>query len=809
MEAISELYHVTADRTLYHSRERVKEAFGHVVVSAEGKRLVCDYLWLDDNTKEIKARGNVVFVDKQTTVEAAELHFNMITGFGSIFYGRVYNDLYSLRGQLIRKVGQYHYLTTEGEYTTCKDCPESWKLAARNVDLTVDGYAYMNGVFVTIKDVSTLYLPYLVIPVKTKRQTGLLFPRMGGSTAHGFVFVQPLFLAIDRHQDATLGFGRYSAQGLRYEAEYRYKSYNGINGQTNFFYTNDRIAGDQPIRSAVKSMNEWPFAPHFGMRWRYFDVRDRDYSYDFAEDLNVQGLPALESNALAQAPFNDFFASVEAKRYRNLLYDNQIGFDGGTVQAAPTVYMGVKERRLLGPVMGSFYGRYDNFTRANGPFTDLNGNRLFDPTFDSSLNPERLRETKRYIVSPELSMPFHLGPYFSLIPSAQYNQIHYAFNLPRPNLPMPGTSISYFHYKLEVNTTLERVYDYDGEKIAKVKHQLTPFINFSYIPNVFKDQSHPFQDQLKTADGLFDQNDVVPLTNSTSFLRFPEGKSIYYGFDSRLIRKKKRIEEMPRSYPYDLLPAVKPKKVFPAADGKEGNPANYPALWDEFNPRYDLYQEIWTFNASQAFDFIDARNNPNDSQRAFSYFLAKSSFNLDEQFSHNLEYRFYPRLVWRPDNATAGETLHNKERFTTNIVWYWKRLQNMRRTRTFERSMTLDYTNNSQPVPAKSMGATINWSFSDFVTLQLRGAYDLRVSDHPIKLLGHEIVGGQQMTWGSNLLLTHPSECWGLLFHYDWQRSRDKNGDLGFELLLNLTGNGFMGSKSMGSSGGPSAFGGI
>ncbi|MGZ3653442.1 MAG: OstA-like protein, partial [Bdellovibrionota bacterium] len=89
IETISDLYHITADRTLLHSREKVKEAFGHVVVSAEGKRLACDYLWVDDNTKDIKARGNVVFVDKQTTVEAAELHFNMNTGFGSIFYGRV------------------------------------------------------------------------------------------------------------------------------------------------------------------------------------------------------------------------------------------------------------------------------------------------------------------------------------------------------------------------------------------------------------------------------------------------------------------------------------------------------------------------------------------------------------------------------------------------------------------------------------------------------------------------------------------------------------------------------------------------
>lgn|GEM_PF-1153632 len=799
VDSLGEKFHVTADRTLYHSRERVYEAFGHVVVSAQGQRMASDYLWLDDNTKDIKARGNVTFVDKSSTVECAELHFNLTTSIGSIFYGKVSNDLYSLRGQLIRRVGEDHYLTTEGEYTTCKDCPESWKLSARNVDLTVDGYAYLSSVFLQIKDVPTLYLPYLIVPVKTRRQSGLLFPRMGGDSTHGFVFVQPGFVALSEHQDMTLGFGRYSNRGLRYEFEHRYRSFDGITGQFNGYFTKDRNNRDAQDRGAIKTTHEWPFHKNFQMRWRLFEVKDRDYIYEFVEDLNVLGRPAIESNAVAQAPFNDFFMSVEGKRYRNLLYSSPLGFDGGMVQAYPTVHAGVKERSILGPVNGSFYGRYDRFTRINGAFTDLNGNRLFDPDFGSTpvTNPERLREAHRLILSPELSMPFRAGPYFSVVPSAGYNEIRYDFSLPKPNATLDSTATRYFQLKLDLSTTLQRVYDYDGERVSKVEHQLTPFVNFSYIPKVHNNPDHQFQRQLQFSDGLFDQYDIVPLTNSTNFLRFPQGQSVYYGFTSRVIRKMKSEEEMPRSYPYDLLPARKPREYPKPLNRKQELAFEQEKLWDEHDPHYERYQEIWNLNVAQAFDAIDARNNPDDRARAFSYLLGKSHFSLDDKFTHDLEYRYYPRIIIRPEVGPT-ERLVDKHWVTTSLTWYWKKLQNLRKTRTFQRSVALNYANKSRPSASHTIGGTLNWSFNDFINLSLTDAYDF---------IGDTTTGPRNISWGATAILTHPSECWGLALRYEWARFRSPNSQVGFQVLLNLTGTGFYGATGGGEREG--AFGGI
>jgi lipopolysaccharide assembly outer membrane protein LptD (OstA) len=809
VETITELYHITADRTLLHTREKVKEAFGHVVVSAEGKRLAADYLWVDDTTKEIKARGNVVFVDKQTTVEAAELHFNMNTGFGAIFYGRVYDDSYQLRGQLIRRVGDGHYLTTEGEYSTCRDCPESWKLAARNVDLTVEGYAFMDGVFLKIKDIPTLYLPYLVVPVKRKRQSGLLFPRIGGSSSHGFVYVQPLFLAIDKHQDATISGGIYSDQGPRYELQYRYKSYNGITGQVDGYLSRDRKYPGPQSRGALKTENTWPFSRHFDVRWRFNTVSDRDYTYDFPEDVNFQGLPAVESNAVAQAPFDDVFLSVEARRYYNLL-SNANTFDAGMVQDMPVVHGGIKERQLAGPLLGNLYVRFDNFTRHNGPFFDANSNGRWDPNFDydptkddlSKKNAERLREAKRTILAPELSAPFSVGRYLSLTPALQYTSLHYDFNLPAPNV-VPGTTTSYLRAHLDASTVFERVYDWNSEKISKIKHQLTPFVSYSYIPKVNADEAHDFQKQIKITDGPFDQFDVVPLTNSTNFLRFPQGKSIYFGFSSRLVRKKKRDDEIPRAYPYDLIPASKPKAYATPYNRKQEIAIESEKAWDKYNPRYDLYQEVWTFSASQAYDFLEAAaqrhihevdpSKQADNKRAFSYLLAKSDLNIDDQFSNHTEYKYYPALVTRPETAVTDVVYHDQQYFTTSLTWYWQRHANLRRTHFFERSISLGWTLNDQPNPARNIGGTLTWSFNDFFSLRFKESFDLNAK--------------QQTGWEANAVVTHPSECWGLGFHWDWNSSRRPNmGEVGFQVLLNLDGSGFRGHG--GGAQGGSIFGG-
>ncbi|MBI0320630.1 hypothetical protein JBF12_48335 [Streptomyces javensis] len=93
------------------------------------------------------------------------------------------------------------------------------------------------------------------------------------------------------------------------------------------------------------------------------------------------------------------------------------------------------------------------------------------------------------------------------------------------------------------------------------------------------------------------------------------------------------------------------------------------------------------------------------------------------------------------------------------------------------------------------MGGTLTWSFNDFVGFWFKYDWDLNAK--------------QQTDWALNVLLTHPSECWGLALHWDWLGSRQPNyGEVGFQILINLDGSGYLGTKGAQGPGGGTLFGG-
>lgn len=103
---------------------------------------------------------------------------------------------------------------------------------------------------------------------------------------------------------------------------------------------------------------------------------------------------------------------------------------------------------------------------------------------------------------------------------------------------------------------------------------------------------------------------------------------------------------------------------------------------------------MWTFSASQAYDFLEAAaqrhihevdpSKQADNKRAFSYLLAKSDLNIDDQFSNHTEYKYYPALVTRPETAVTVVVYHDHRYFTTSLTWDWQRAAHVRRTAVFE-----------------------------------------------------------------------------------------------------------------------------
>ena len=64
--------------------------------------------------------------------------------------------------------------------------------------MEIDGYAKLTHSTLNILDVPLVGSPYLVLPAKTTRQSGLLMPDFGYSSLNGTFFSSPIFRSSTR-----------------------------------------------------------------------------------------------------------------------------------------------------------------------------------------------------------------------------------------------------------------------------------------------------------------------------------------------------------------------------------------------------------------------------------------------------------------------------------------------------------------------------------------------------------------------------------------------------------------------------------
>ena len=239
-------------------------------------------------------------------------------------------------------------------------------MSARDVDMEVDGYAYMRDVDIKVKDASTLWVPYLILPMKTRRQTGFLFPEYALTSSNGFEFVEPFFWAINRSADMTIGLGTYEARGARAEWEGRYAISPRSQGKANFYYLHDTFftspTGEYPSGPTSRD-NRWALegnatqeiTPNLEAKLKLAEVSDNLYPFYFPNDIVEQGEGFLSSSVSVSYSSPDVAANAYTSRTRDLLYINPDPgqFDSHTVQAFPSLSATTRDRTLFGsPIIG-------------------------------------------------------------------------------------------------------------------------------------------------------------------------------------------------------------------------------------------------------------------------------------------------------------------------------------------------------------------------------------------------------------------------------------------------------------------------
>jgi hypothetical protein len=758
--------HHSADHENWDRKTNKVEMIGHAVVREPGETLTADYMILDLNLRTLDARGNCVYTSAEALMYGEEMHFNLDTRTGSIVGGRVSNDKFTLSGERINKLGEGRFQTHWGEYTTCRDCGPSWSLMAEDVDLQFDGYAFMSNVTTKIKDASAFWLPYLIVPVKSRRQTGLLFPTISTGGENGFSFVLPFFWAINRSADMTFGVGDYTAKGLRLEWEGRYALSRRSGGKANFYYLHDRVfeadnaapgGGNPGGGNPTSNPNRWGLVAGqlqelplgIDEKLKVEEVSDQGYPVKFPADIPDASEPVLESSMSFSHTSDDFSAFVQATRIRDMLYYDYANgglraFNPNTVQVLPSLGLSSNDRSLFGtPIIGGLSMEAANFARQGTPTsTDfLNPSLGNVPGNAISL----LREAKRLSITPELYTTLRPFDSISLVPSAQYRSYFYNFNDQVPNLFR-----SYLLLQLDASTQLERIYTIDNPDYPRVKHLIRPMLTFSWIPQVTvrDDPNHQFDRQIAAMgpgrSGYdFDDNDIIPRDNSTSEVNYfvPLGESVAYGFTTQLIQRH-------------------------GAD-------------DAPSPSYLTLAEL---SAGQAFNFLQYTGTNDrpapDNPQPFSRLFTHLNLNLNGKLTSDTTYYYYPY-------ADPGK----QHTITTTATYILERAVHQR-ILTYDRSLSLTYALDrfactSPDVCTEYLSPAAAFSINDYILPTISAQYTW-IGD-PRWLLAT-----------ADLKFQSPSQCW--VFDIGGTYTFPNQGfAVSFNLSLNLTGTGFGGISEVAS----------
>ncbi|HXH29628.1 MAG TPA: OstA-like protein [Bacteriovoracaceae bacterium] len=339
---------VYSDKAYRKNNGRYFEAVGNVVIISQKDTIYGELASLDQDSSLVKIEGNVRLITKDLTLYGSHLEYNIANGRATIKNARILTTNFNLVANRLSRVSETEYLAEEAEFTTCKDCAESWSVYGKTIKVKINEYVQIQHGLAKIKNVNVLYIPYIILPISTTRKTGLLIPKTIFRKEEGLSFQQPVFFALGDHKDMTLSPSFWGKRGYGADVQYRQRfsdmswmeiDSRSINDQ---IYqpgkNNSSLSGKDLFRYFVEAEAHQFWTPNLGSHLRYTGTRDLDIVQDqwlFTDPKILSSDLGLNTNVHYRREL--FSLTADAHYLRNQLSDEPLKFDRSYVQVLPRV----------------------------------------------------------------------------------------------------------------------------------------------------------------------------------------------------------------------------------------------------------------------------------------------------------------------------------------------------------------------------------------------------------------------------------------------------------------------------------------
>ncbi len=550
-------WQITADEISYDDRAQRYVAEGNVRITKGDRRLTADHVRFDHRTMQAEAKGHVVLVAGGDMLFGDRVEIDLEKQTGTITQGTIFlheNHFY-IRGEKIEKLGPREYAIEKASLSSCDGERPAWRITGRKLDVEIEGRGVVKHAALWAKDVPVFYTPIFTFPATTKRKSGFLMPEFGTSDRKGNRLLVPFFWAINEQSDMTFYNDYMVERGNKMGAELRYKLDPATKGTIMYDYLNDREIDDgKGDNSNDFGYPEDNFLRRNETRYWFRMKHDQGLPFDFRGRLDMD----LVSD---QDYLTEFRRGLTGHEDTRDIFRKEFGRDIDDYNDPVRTNQAVITKNWHHSTLtgGIVWLDDSTKTRADGQASaDTNLQRLPFAVWDAVKQPlgttpfQISADTEwqyfysddntkglRFDVQPRVYLPFSLGDYLYVEPSAgirqtawfidRYQDIGDAQQLALE--AQLGRSLkeesekdesqyrTLYDLKLDVSTELSGVYDIGGTRLDALRHTLRPRVIYDYTPLDDQDDYPAFISQTEDGDPI-PLNDRVNRINPQNLITY-------------------------------------------------------------------------------------------------------------------------------------------------------------------------------------------------------------------------------------------------------------------------------------------------
>ncbi|MEZ4330635.1 MAG: LPS assembly protein LptD [Myxococcota bacterium] len=526
-------FEITADRILYEAEGELYVAEGDVHVVQADRSLVARWVAYSKKTGIGVAEGDVEIVDGPDRLNAAFMVFDIETLQGTLF--QVAFDSggngFRLRAKEMIRTGKNTFVVDDAVFSTCRCAPGKrlpWQIETGRADVELGGYGQLTNSTFEVLGVPVLWIPWMLVPIKSERESGLLLPQFQFGGRGGATFGLPIFLApipqlnvtatpryfVNRgfKQDVELEYvfgersgGRLFVAGLHDQTKQAQQSFNPP--RWGVIWEHDHaLPADWRWQTDLKLASDNLYADDFPELQRYKTFRFNESTTSIARSFgesggigamvgaryadDYQGSSFQDRDKFILQRFGELRGDVEPGTLRSpggfdaRLDSELIHFRGlhspqselGAIAPPPVDPAAIRAATIRNN--GHFYdfgvdARFQNGTGGNGE-----GDGLFQP------GEPLLERGTRMVLHPRLARPTAIGDLFEFTPELGWSQTLYQSNA------QDFAERSLVTARADLRSRLAR--DYTWEDGRALRHVIEPRLGWAWVSeDVFgRSQNH-------------------------------------------------------------------------------------------------------------------------------------------------------------------------------------------------------------------------------------------------------------------------------------------------------------------------------